>query len=469
MAPWQPGDAWPSSTSGGAAAPSWGGYVRFWLRAAIVAGQAFHMGKHAADRLDAGNVLAGGEIATARGTVTDRLWVDLTCDVIDVEIQGGSSSSQGIFSKADACTLSATLADPAGEYDPLNRTGPFSYGGRSRLVPGVPIEAFVEVVDGDTGEWQRIVVFTGTADSWGEEWTPTASNRVAKLIATDETKRWARYNRAEQSPSGAGDTVAQRVQRIVTFFDWPGTIDNPAVSGTRTLQATTLAQPGWELLNRALDDELGVIYFTADGKLRWLPRETWGTYPPPRLVLGCDSLDAAAYDVLVEAHPANLDAQLRNDVRVSRTGGTERHAFSQTSIDNYGAYDFKRTDLGLADDNQVGDWATRVVELYAYPQIGLADVTMLPAVAESSSALWADVLDWVLYTDLLRVLWAPPGLPDNQVDALVRVVGYSHRISRARWEVTWQLIAARPISYAGVVFHMGAHAQDKLDAAFVMG
>ena len=469
MSVWSPGDAWPSPTSGGAVSPNWGGYVRLWVRAAIAAGNPFHMGTHPQDRLDGGNVLSGGEIATARGPSTGRLWVDLSCDIIDVEIQGGSSSAQGIFSKADACTLSATIADPAGDYDPLNRTSPFAYGGRSRLVPGVPVEAFVEVVDGDTGDWQRITIFTGTADSWGEEWTPTASNRQAKLIATDETKRWARYNRLEQAAQGAGDTVQQRIDRIVTFFDWAGEVEHPAGGSSRTLQATTLAQPGWELLNRATDDELGVVYFTADGKLRWLNRETWGTYNPTRLTLGCDSLDADAYDVLVEAHPANLDAQLRNDVRASRAGGSERHAFSLSSQDSYGAYEFKRTDLGLNDDAQVGDWATKVVELYAFPQIGLADVTMLPAVAESSSELWATVLDWVLYTDILRVLWAPPGLPDNVVDALVRVVGYSHRVSFARWEVAWQLTAARPISYAGVVFHMGPHAQDKLDTAFVMG
>ena len=168
MAPWQPGMPWPSGTPGGAAAPAWGGYVRFWVRAAIAPGRSFHMGSHPDDRLDAGNVMGGGSINTAigRAGVGEHLWIDLTCDTIDAEIQGGASGSAGIFTKADAATITVTLADPTGKYDPLNGHSPYAYGGHSRLVPGTPVEAFAEVVNGDDGSWQRFYLFVGTADSW---------------------------------------------------------------------------------------------------------------------------------------------------------------------------------------------------------------------------------------------------------------------------------------------------------------
>jgi hypothetical protein len=479
MAPWTPGMPWPSGTAGGAAAPSWGGYVRLLVRAGLAPGRTFHMGAHNLDRLDAGNVLGGGAIGpSAAATAADRLWVDMSCDITEVEIGGGSTSSQGIFAKADASTLTATLADPTAKYDPLNTGGPFSYGGRSRLVPGVPVEAFAEVVDGPTGTWQRFPIFTGTADSWGEDWTPNPRERVARLIATDATKTWARYDRPEQPPAGAGDTVAARINRIVTFFGWPGVVEAPPGGSSRTLQATTLAQPGWELLNRTVDDELGAIYLTADGHLRWLNRETWSTanLPPPVLALGCATLPPPTpplaipvHDVLIDATPTNLDLQMRNDVNASRAGGTMQHVANASSVETYGAYQFQRTDLGLADDTQVAGWATRVVELYAYPQVGLDDVTLVPAADPASWDVWEAVLALDLFTDLVRIRWAPPDLPDHLVDGLVRVVGFDHRINRGHWEVTWQLLATRSLSISGSIFTMGAHANDRLDTNYVMG
>jgi hypothetical protein len=471
MAPWAPGMPWPSGMAGGASAPAWGGQVRFWVRAGIAPGATFHMGAHPLDRLDSGNVLGPGS-STGGVIGSDRLWVDLTCDATAVEIAGGSGSSQGIFSKVDAATLTATIADPAGDYDPLNTGGPFAYGGRSRLVPGVPVEAFAEVVNAADSTWKRYPIFAGTADSWGEDWTANPREREAKLVATDATKTWARYDRPEQSPAGAGDTVAQRIARLVTFFGWPGTVVNPPGGSTRTLQATTMAQPGWELLNRATDDELGVIFLTPDGKLRWLNRETWATIAAPRLTVGCAELAVGGvtpYDVLVDATPTNMDLQLRNSVHAARAGGTEQAVASDSSVDRYGVYDFRRTDLGLADDAQVGAWATKVVELYAFPQVALSDVTMLPGVDAASAAIWSTVLDWQLFTDIVRVRWAPPDLPSHLVDGQLRVVGWRHAITRGEWAVTWQLVAARPMLAAGAIFHMGAHASDRLDSNFVLG
>ena len=77
----------------------------------------------------------------------DRLWVDLTCDVLDVDISGGASQGQSIFSKFDAATCQVTFLDPEGKYDPLNPVPPWQYQGRTRLLPGVPVEVFAEVID----------------------------------------------------------------------------------------------------------------------------------------------------------------------------------------------------------------------------------------------------------------------------------------------------------------------------------
>lgn len=456
---WRPGDVWPTTTPGGAVSPHWGGYVKLYVRCAIGSGNAFHMGAHNFDRLNAGNVLGGGAVTSA-----GDLWVDIACDVTDLEVVSGATTSQGILSKPDAGTVTATISDPGGIYDPLNPGGPFSYGGHSRLVPGTPVEVFAEVVDGDLGTVSTYWLFTGTADNWQQDWTPSPSKRETKLIASDATKMFARLDRPEQPAVGTGDTTQQRVHRIVDFFGWVGTVIDPPGGGTVTYQATTLAQSAWELLNRTLDDELGYVYFTTKGELRWLPRSTWSTSVPPSVTLGCD----VGYDILIDATPSALDRQMRNAVYAARTGGVSQSAVSQSSIDQYGRYDYTRTDLGLADDVQAANWATTLVTLYAYPQVTLDGVTMRPDVVPQSWKPWKAVLGLTPVTDVVRVHWTPPDLPAHVVDVNSRVFGIAHNISRAVWEVKWQLVNTRPAAQAGAVFTMGPHPQDRLNSNFVL-
>jgi hypothetical protein len=468
MAVWTPLDPWPSTTPGGTAAPGWGGYVKLWVRAGIAPGLPFRLGPDTNDNLSSGYVL-GPATDDSGGFLGDRLWIDLTCDVLDVDVQGGASAGAGIFTTVDATTATIRLADPEGIYDPLWNGGPFSYGGHSRLVPSVPVEVFAEVVNGATGAVQRFPIFTGTADAWQQDWTPRPSTRQTVLVASDQTKVWNRYNAVEQPAVGAGETVQARLHRIVSFFAWPGTVIDAPGGSPRTLQSTTLAQSGWEMLNRTIDDELGAIYFTPAGALRWVNRETWLQQPPPRITLGCERVDADARDVLIDATPAKLDLQMRNDVVASRTGGTQLREFSQASIDRYGPYGYKRTDLGLADDGQVAQWGALVVQLSAFPQVGIENVTMLPAIDPRSWEIWATVLDFQAFTDIAEVIWAPPDLPDHIVDGTTRVVGVKHAITRQQWSVAWQLVAARPISVTGTIFVLGPSATDTLDQGYILG
>jgi hypothetical protein len=465
---WRPGDAWPSGTPGGAASPHWGGYVKVWIRAGLAAGNTFHIGTHEYARLDDGNVVSGAPAVAARVVEEfPRLWVDLSCDVMDCEIAGGASSGAGILSTPDTATLKVKLSDPDGIYDPLSTTSPYAYMGRSRLMPGTPVEAFAEVVDGDTGEWTRHWLFTGTADSWGEDWTADAADRTCTLIASDVTKQWVRYNYPEQDPAGAGDTTGERVERLADFYGWTGTIE-PAPTSTVTLQATTLAQSGWELLQRTLDDELGYVHFTADGHLRWLERAAWNRITSPVLEVGCPSIDPDLRDVLIDADPSARDYEMVNQVSAARTGGTAQTARSETSIVQYGEHDYSRTDLGLETDLQASEWATFLLSASAFPQVRLEKATIRPAYDTRSWEIYRPIFDLRYVTDLVRIGWAPPGRPEDVIDGRLRVLGHAHTITYDDWEIAWTLTAAIPFELAGTAFTIGPHAQDQLDAGYVL-
>lgn len=462
---------WPSATPGGAWSPYWGGYVKLWVRAGIAPGRAFHMGPDASDKLDDGNVLGGGELKPPPDGFPqgERLWVDLSCDILDLRLAGGAGAPDSIFTKSDASTLEVTLADPLAVYDPLNGNSPYAYGGHSRLVPGTPVECFVEVVDGDAGTVSTHQLFTGTADSWGEDWVPRASRREAKLTATDVTKTFVNLDLPDVPPVGAGDTVAERIARICTHYQWTGAVVGPATS-TVTLGATAHAGSMWDQLNETLDNELGYVYAGPAGKLRWLNRSTWFTKSAPKLWLGCGAGAEGAYDVLLDASPSNMDAQIKNSVHAANDGGAVQAAVSTSSISKYGRYDLSRTDLGLASDAQAGLWAQDVLRIAAFPSVRLEDVTMRPALELADSwKVWRDFLALELVADVVRITWTPPDVPNAfTVDAQSRVVGYEHTVTRRSWETKLELVDAGALAFAGVAFTMGPHANDRLDAGFVL-
>ena len=482
-----PGDPWPDTTfPGGAVSPSWSGYLRLIVRAAIAPGTAFKLGQSASDRLNDGNVmsqpgglpLAATELEGEAVPLSARsgLWVDLTCDLVDLETSIGAASSSGVLSKAEAGTLTATLYDPTGKYDPLNPSGPYSLAGITRLLPGIPVEAFAELVTtpgAASPGLQRWPLFTGTVDRWEADWPVDPGDRRVKMVATDTTKQFVKFNAPEQPPTGDGDGIATRLNRIVNLFGWTGGIASWGTS-TRTLQATTLAQSAWEMVNRVLDDEIGFVYFppasptstVAQSPLTWFPREQWSDNTrTPQITLGCGG-GVQEYDIATSVAPAALDDLLHNQVNASRSGGTMQTAQNPSSVARYGPQTLQRSDLGLRDDTQVAAWAQAIVNLQSFPTTALDHVTMEPAIWQPDPwSAWVHVFQTTLFRDVARILYDELGY---SVDFTFRVVGVQHHVTRSNWEVTWQTVRTTALPVA-VVFTLGPDARDRLNAGFLLG
>ena len=128
------------------------------------------------------------------------------------------------------------------------------------------------------------------------------------------------------------------------------------------------------IVEAAADDELGFAYFVPQlhdssyptGRLQIVNRSVSTTRPAPTVSIGCGG--AGFYDIAVEAVPASFDEQLKNAAYISRTGGTLQTARIQSSIDRFYEQSLQRSDLGLRNDTQVAQWASTIVQLYAYPQ-----------------------------------------------------------------------------------------------------
>lgn len=455
---------WPGS-SGGATRDGWGQSIRLFVQAAIGSGSSLHMGPAPNDRLDSGNVM--GPVGTS-----GQLQVDLACDLVSCEVIDGATKQAGIFSKDEAPTLTLSLYDPTRKYDPTNSASPFWYRGRSRLGAGNPVVVWAEVLNAAGTGVVRFDLFRGVTDRWVTQVEREPADRRTNVTASGPIKWMAGQDYAElASPVGAGDTTAQRLARLVAYFNWAGPLQQVGVASPVTLQGSTMAQSFWELLGRCIDDELGYLHVLPDsaGTIRWWSRNFWTTAPAaPSVTIGC-APGVTAYDVAVDTSLGGTDDQLRNAVYATRTGGTQQVVKSSTSIAAHGGYEstVNRTDLGLADDTQVNVWAQQIVMMFGSPVASFDTVTLLPNVRNAStSALWRALLGLAFVSDTVRVVWAPAGT--GPVDQLLRVIGAKHTISPTSWVVTWQTLAAR-IGGVANVFHMGPHALDKVDAGNVMG
>lgn len=457
--PFVPGDPWPG-TPGGSIPAGWSGYLRFYLRAAIASGRPFTMGDDPNCRLDAGNSMAYfGQPAEGEST-----WADLSCDCTDVQIKGGSSSTSGILSKAEAGTLVAELWDPESKYDPLNPDSPFVLAGSTRLGPGIPVEAFAEVINNPAAATPTVTkrpLFTGTADRWSQPWTREESERFGRLEATDATKLFVKMNKPEQPAQGQGELAMQRISRIVTYYGWQGVIWNPPTYTVDPLQGTTLAASAWELLNRTLDDQIGMIYVTRDGRLRWTARNQWTARTTPVASFGCGP---GLFDIVTEAIPQTFDAALLNTVSAANTGGNAQTATSSSSVARFGEQSYKRTDLGMLNDTAAAAWALFVIGISAYPQTGLELIRLQPDAAPSPWIAWNAALGLEYVTDIIRVLWEAAGYT---ADVQARIVGHSYKIDAEAFEVEWRLVGSSLVTGPGT-FHMGPHANAALDSGFVL-
>jgi hypothetical protein len=442
-------------TPGGAMSPMWGD-IRLHVWAALGHGRPLRWGVDPDDRLTAGHVWGG----TMPGPVTgDSLWIDLSCDVLDLTITSGATRADGVVATAEAGTVELTVADPAQRLDPLNPDSPW----RARLQPGVPVLIFTESLqDAGVGSFiLRHTLFVGTVESIREPWTPHPSARRARITAVDATAALVALERPELPAAiGAGDSVDARLARILDYHSAPMFL--VAGDSDVTLAGTTLDGTAWAQIGDAVDAEVGYVhvtpavrnpldalYFNDLVALRFVPRSAWTDRTDPTVTVGSDEVVAATVSA--------VDQNIRNVVNAKRDGGADVTVRSQSSVDRFGQHSYSATDLQVGDDSQVAQWAEFVLAAFAYPSATLDDVTILPAVTPD---LWRKVLGVDLVTEPVEVIWHPPGSATT-FDVVARVVGVTHAISHARWSVTWTLAASAPL---GIPLRWGVDPDDRLSA-----
>lgn len=226
-----------------------------------------------------------------------------------------------------------------------------------------------------------------------------------------------------------GDLPGERLHRILDAVEWP--VDARDIdTGTSTLQPAELDMPVIEHAQKVAESDWGLLYITADGKLRFIGRA--GLINRPQEATFGDGPGELGYRSL---RPEYTDQLIRNDVIVSRLDGVAQRVEDPSSITEYLRHSYVLDGLYHDSDALSRSAAEFIVAEYKEPQRRISNLIITPR--GDPNNLYPQVLGREL-ADQITVIDRPPGGGDpNEQDSAIE--GIAHTVTPMWWETSWDV------------------------------
>lgn len=340
---------------------------------------------------------------------------DITSSVRRVAIQRGKSSLS--YDHFDAGTCAIELADFNSTYLPDEPT--------SRFYPNITPLRQVRI----SAEWSgaTFVLFRGYIDDWNIRWQPKQQYTEVTATATDATKLLANF---DTTVTGAdGDTVAQRIQLMLTDKSWPADFTDLDTSGyfATLIEDTADKRPMLPNLQEYETTEQGALYISKEGRITWKPQ--YLAYPGYYADSDFDFDDTGAPGKVATTgiDYSVSDKAFYNVVSVTPTLGTEQARVSNSSIDEYRERALILTDVPLETDFQADDLAIFILARQQLPLARITAVTTDPRLNTHSAyaSVGAELLTPITITR------TPPGGTTNTYRMFI--IGLGYEITPETW------------------------------------
>jgi hypothetical protein len=382
-----------------------------------------------------------GPDVLALGTAADQ-WLNVVCTVLSVDYQRGAGQLAGALTTTEAGQLTVVLEDDAGMFDPLTN--------RDLVHKGTPVRVRAWSTDDGTGAGWQVNLFTGQLDDVALEYQRDAAP-VVTLAVSDLIGPVAGWQTEGGPGVGAGDTLLQRVNRVLALLNRPAAATDSDSDYSATLAPAAMAKP-WQELQAATEAELGRLWVSAAGDMvvRARGSELAG---PVRGTLSDVHGDApvGVHCCLAAAGVRYSAETMANRVLAQRRlpagdagPATLTRLDDEPSQARYGVGTVDRRSLELATDAQVTAWAQAVITGHTTPRLRIDQVTPQPPADDLDTALAA----WpaVCGTDLGdRWLFRYHTFGGQLVERTVGVLGISATLTPDAWTITW-LTADAPAS-----------------------
>lgn len=316
-------------------------------------------------------------------------WVDVSCDVSEINITAGASAPDGVLTAINSTTGGITLHGD--QYNPWAAP----WGDQGALGPKVPVRLLWR----HQGDSSWLTAFTGVTDGWPFE----RSSGTAPIPVIDATGGLANLDLPgldSAAAVGQGEALSARMNRILTQAAWPTGLRQIATDPRKCISTVFGAQV-WIMLQNAADTGLGLLYIKRTGEVAYLPVGQAGGWVPHFFGINLTDTHADTTNVCVVDY-TNSDPQVvRNAVTVSRAADplvdgdapVAAVMVDQQSVNQYGPATYSRSDLIQQDDAWSATVAGAVLLDGAWP-------AMHPQMAQLDIRFDIRVADLLLRTEI---------------------------------------------------------------------
>jgi len=265
---------------------------------------------------------------------------------------------------------------------------------------------------------------------------PTLPTTVANPSFLSSLAFWAPFRASPTTYLAgngyAGELAHVRFSRLCTEEQIPADVDPQSTELMGPQDTKTLL----ELLRECEAADEALMLDQTDGRLAFNPRVTRENKAV------AFTLDYAAGHVSSPLEPTDDDQRIRNDITVTRTGGSKAQLIDQSGpvgIDAVGRYD-EGVELNLFTDDQPYNHAGWRLNL------GTVDGLRFPTVTVNLRANNSLTAAIVAITDIIGSRIKITNLPDvvsfDDVDLIIE--GYTEQISQKNWIITFNCAPYRP-------------------------
>lgn len=339
-------------------------------------------------------------------------WVDVSADYIAHSIHRGRQHELARF---EAGTASILLLNTSGDYWSSNSGSP--YYGDLDIKKRIKIEAVY-----NSTTYPR---FVGYIEKWTPDWLSDKGGLVPvmRLECADAFSHIARYA-LNTSYSSEGSGV--RFGHILDSIGFPAA-DRTVDTGKVSVQASTLTNGNaLDHLYKVDETEFGQAYIGDDGKANFENRSH-------RTLSPHNTSQHTFSDAFADIELALDDPLLFNDIRLTRSGGSEQTASDSSSQTAYGKHSLVRSGLLHTSDVITGIYSQYMLARYKQPALRAKSMTLHPEI--SPSTLFPIVLDYEISTRI-TVGVAEAGL---SADYFIEGIDESFDSRSNLWETKFQL------------------------------
>ena len=359
--------------------------------------------------------LGGSDVLTASSASTPT-WTSIpTTDIRAIAIRRGRTREDQANQPG---SLTLTLDNRSYNYDPDNPSSTFIWNGYSILSAGMGVRVSA------TWSGTTYVIYRGYLEQLDVDET---LDPVATFQFTDALAWIGRLNVATIASSYSGDTTATRVGRILDAIGWDASLRN--LTGSRTMQPTTMGSSALSLSEQAARCEFGRFYADRQGNLVLLPYESTFTTPNRIALSDTRATGTIEYDNIATNPGAKY---LVNTITIQQTSSLSQTYADTVSIARYGVF-AKSYDAPLLVDADAYTLATIIGDRFDLPKTRVDSV-------EFDALGVGDQWVQLLQTDLGDNVSVQRTTVDNRTRVFTSLVeSLNHDITPSNWRVSMDL------------------------------